>query len=70
MAAFNITTDIVIFILPLPTVLGLQVNRRKRGALLLIFSVGGIAVIASIVRLNALYKYQKASLHGGDVPCT
>jgi hypothetical protein len=70
MAAFNITTDIVIFILPLPTVLGLQVNRRKRGALLLIFSVGGIAVIASIVRLNALYKYQQASSYGGDVPCT
>lgn len=35
--------------------------------LLLIFSVGGIAVIASIVRINALYIYQHSN---GDQPYT
>jgi hypothetical protein len=69
MAAFNITTDLLIFLLPLPTVLALQVNSRKRAALLMIFSVGGLAVIASIVRINALYKYQDAAQNAGDVPC-
>ncbi|KAA8911393.1 hypothetical protein FN846DRAFT_792269 [Sphaerosporella brunnea] len=68
MAAFNITTDILIFLLPLPTVLALQVNNRKRGALLLIFSIGSLAIIASIVRINALVKYQDAAQNAGDVP--
>ncbi|CCX15248.1 Similar to hypothetical protein [Tuber melanosporum Mel28]; acc. no. XP_002841286 [Pyronema omphalodes CBS 100304] len=68
MAAFNIFTDILIFILPLPTVMSLQVNKRKRGALLLIFSVGSLAIIASIVRINALYKYMEAAMTGGDIP--
>ncbi|KAF8053884.1 hypothetical protein FPV67DRAFT_1443036 [Lyophyllum atratum] len=68
MAAFNITTDILIFLLPMPTVFALQVNARKRTALLLIFSIGSLAVIASIVRINALYKYQHAAQNMGDVP--
>ena len=38
-------------------------------ALLLIFSCGSIAVIASIVRINALYVNKKALDRGGDVSC-
>lgn len=34
-------------------------------ALILVFSIGGIAVIASIVRINALYIFQ----HSTDIPC-
>ncbi|KAI5795795.1 hypothetical protein EDC01DRAFT_614515 [Geopyxis carbonaria] len=68
MAAFNIISDVVILLLPLPTVLALQVNRRKRAALLLVFSCGAIAVVASVVRINALVRYQHAVTSGGDIP--
>ncbi|KAI5803489.1 hypothetical protein DFH27DRAFT_50513 [Peziza echinospora] len=54
-AGFNIFSDIVILILPIPTLLSLQVSKTKKVMLLLIFSVGSISVIASIVRINALY---------------
>ncbi|KAF8435858.1 hypothetical protein BGX38DRAFT_1274844 [Terfezia claveryi] len=63
-AGFNIGSDIVILMLPIPTLLKLQVNKTKRVMLLLVFSVGGIAVIASIVRINALYIFQ----HSKDKP--
>ncbi|RPB03286.1 hypothetical protein L873DRAFT_1826348 [Choiromyces venosus 120613-1] len=68
MAPFNILSDIVILLLPLPSLLGLQINKRKRAALLLIFSCGFIAVAASIGRLNALYKHRHALIAGGDAP--
>ena len=38
-------------------------------ALILIFSVGSVAVIASIVRITALYRYNTAAKTMGDVPC-
>lgn len=63
-AAFNIFTDIVILVLPFPTIRKLQVNKARKYALFGIFGVGSIAVIASIVRINALYIYQ----HSKDVP--
>ncbi|RPA83998.1 hypothetical protein BJ508DRAFT_317650 [Ascobolus immersus RN42] len=63
-ASFNILTDIIILVLPFPTLRRLQVNQAKKWALFGIFGVGSIAVIASIVRINALYIYQ----HSKDVP--
>ncbi|RPA76939.1 hypothetical protein BJ508DRAFT_213248 [Ascobolus immersus RN42] len=63
-AGFNIVSDIVILLLPLPTLLKLQVNKAKKIALISIFSFGSIAVIASIVRITALYKYH----HSKDIP--
>ncbi|KAL0632474.1 hypothetical protein Q9L58_008659 [Maublancomyces gigas] len=63
-AAFNILSDIVILLLPVPLLLRLQVNRSKKIALIFIVSIGGIAVVASIVRINALYIFQ----HSSDVP--
>ncbi|PUU77817.1 hypothetical protein B9Z19DRAFT_1049650 [Tuber borchii] len=66
MASFNIISDIVILFLPFPMLLRLQTKKRNRVALLLIFSCGSIAVIASIVRINALYQNKKALDRGGD----
>ncbi|KAF2175163.1 hypothetical protein K469DRAFT_457304, partial [Zopfia rhizophila CBS 207.26] len=56
-ASINIVTDIVILFLPIPGFMKLKLGRRKRWALIGIFMVGSIAVIASIVRLYALYIY-------------
>ncbi|RPB06159.1 hypothetical protein L873DRAFT_1839613 [Choiromyces venosus 120613-1] len=57
-AGFNIFSDIVILVLPLPSLLRLQVNKRKRMALIVVFGIGSVAVIASIARISALYIFQ------------
>ena len=56
-AAFNIFSDIVILVLPIPVLLRLNMRKNKRVALVAIFSCGGIAVIASGIRIYALYLY-------------
>ncbi|KAF2437920.1 hypothetical protein P171DRAFT_319636, partial [Karstenula rhodostoma CBS 690.94] len=56
-ASVNILTDIVILLMPLRAFWQLQLHPRKRWALIGVFLVGGIAVLASIVRLYALYVY-------------
>jgi hypothetical protein len=63
-AGFNIFSDIVILVLPIPVLWGLQMHRNKRLALIGIFSVGGVAVVASCVRVQALYKWSTSI----DVP--
>ncbi|KAG0635769.1 hypothetical protein HOY80DRAFT_910196 [Tuber brumale] len=63
-AGFNIFSDVVILVLPLPSLIRLQVSKRKRVALMVIFCIGSIAVIASIVRINALYLFQTSK----DIP--
>lgn len=50
MAAINILTDIVIWVLPVPTVLKARLSRREKWGLLWVFVLGGIAVSAAIVR--------------------
>ncbi|KAI4647243.1 uncharacterized protein J4E79_010394 [Alternaria viburni] len=57
MASVNILTDIFILVMPMRAFGQLKLQRTKRFALLGVFMVGGVAVIASIVRLYALYLY-------------
>ncbi|CUS06728.1 unnamed protein product [Tuber aestivum] len=63
-AGFNIFSDLVILVLPLPSLIRLQVSKRRRVALVVVFCIGSIAVIASIVRINALYIFQNSK----DIP--
>ncbi|KAL5385527.1 hypothetical protein DPSP01_004640 [Paraphaeosphaeria sporulosa] len=56
-ASINILTDTVILVMPLRAFWQLQLHPRKRWALIAVFLVGGIAVLASIVRIYALYTY-------------
>jgi hypothetical protein len=57
MASVNILTDIFILVMPMRAFGQLKLQRTKRFALLGVFMVGGVAVIASIVRLYALWVY-------------
>ncbi|KAF2275614.1 uncharacterized protein EI97DRAFT_360239, partial [Westerdykella ornata] len=50
-AAVNLFSDVVILLLPIPTLLSLRVPMNKRLALIGIFSIGIMAVAASCVRL-------------------
>ena len=63
-AGFNIASDIAILVLPMPVVWNLQMKQQKRLAVIGIFSVGSIAVLASIIRIYALYLWSSDS----DVP--
>lgn len=54
-AALNITTDIVIFAFPMPLIKTLQVARKQKIALTVLFACGAFVCIISIVRLKSLY---------------
>ena len=64
-AAFNILSDIVILLLPMPVLHALQMDQNKRFALIGVFSLGSIAVLASILRVYALSLW---SAPDADVP--
>lgn len=49
--AVNLFTDVLILLLPIPTLLGLRVPMSKRLAVIGIFSVGIMAIVASCVRM-------------------
>ncbi|EWC43834.1 hypothetical protein DRE_07278 [Drechslerella stenobrocha 248] len=54
-ASFNIFSDLWILLLPIPVLMRLQMRTNKRIALIGIFSVGSVAVIASCARIYALH---------------
>ncbi|KAF9889994.1 hypothetical protein FE257_006674 [Aspergillus nanangensis] len=56
-AGINILTDLIILVMPLPLLMRLNLNPKRRWALVGIFLTGTFASAASIVRLNALYIY-------------
>lgn len=51
----NMTTDLMIALLPLPYINNLQLPRRQRYALVAVFALAGAVVIVSILRLPSLY---------------
>ncbi|KAK7525228.1 uncharacterized protein IWZ02DRAFT_229168 [Phyllosticta citriasiana] len=53
-AGFNISTDLVIILIPIPALNKLQVSKNQYIALLVAFSIGGLSCIISIVRLHAV----------------
>lgn len=53
-AATNIASDVILFSLPLPMVVRLQVPRRQKIGLLLIFFLGSLTLVTSVVRVTLL----------------
>ncbi|KAF9873915.1 integral membrane protein [Colletotrichum karsti] len=53
-AVANIVSDIMLFALPLPIVVKLQIPRRQKIGLFFIFAVGSLTVVTSIVRVSLL----------------
>jgi hypothetical protein len=54
-AAANLLSDIVIMLLPIPALLSLRVPMSKRLALIGIFSIGIMAIVASSVRMWVMF---------------
>ncbi|KAL2172386.1 hypothetical protein VTG60DRAFT_6225 [Thermothelomyces hinnuleus] len=60
-SAINIATDLWILALPIPLLLRLQMGRKKKIYLLLMFSVGIVITIISIIRFSGLVTYSTSS---------
>ena len=54
--------EIIILLLPLREIARLQLSRRKKYLLSIIFSLGGFVVITAIIRLSILYRPKKPDL--------
>ncbi|KAK8200332.1 hypothetical protein HDK77DRAFT_508746 [Phyllosticta capitalensis] len=53
-AGFNISTDLIIILIPIPALNKLQVSKSQYIALLVAFSIGGLSCVISIVRLHSV----------------
>ncbi|KAE8154997.1 hypothetical protein BDV25DRAFT_170321 [Aspergillus avenaceus] len=60
-AALSLVTDIWILLLPIKTILGLQVGTKKRFVLIGLLSMGAFACIASIIRMVYIVKLYQSS---------
>ncbi|KAM0282352.1 hypothetical protein ACHAQH_003031 [Verticillium albo-atrum] len=56
-AAFSIIEDLVIMALPVPELLKLQLTRKKKIALAIIFALGSFACVTSLIRLKYLVMF-------------
>ncbi|KAL4760963.1 CFEM domain-containing protein [Aspergillus foveolatus] len=60
-SAINIATDLWILGMPIPLLLKLQLKLKKKIYLLLMFSVGTVITVISIVRFSGLLKYSTST---------
>jgi hypothetical protein len=49
-AGFHIVTDMMLAILPIPVLRDLQVSKRKKKGLIVVFSVGAFTIFCTIAR--------------------
>lgn len=70
-AALNLFSDVVILLIPIPVLLSLSVPLRQRLALVGIFSVGVLAIVASSVRMYVMTLWAASpwngAIHGADL---
>ncbi|CAK3899103.1 related to integral membrane [Lecanosticta acicola] len=67
-ASFNILTDIMTALLPLPVLNSLNLPKRQKIILMVVFGLGGVTCVISILRLSALYAISKSSDVSWDNP--
>ncbi|KAF4999555.1 hypothetical protein FDECE_11476 [Fusarium decemcellulare] len=53
-AVANIFSDVILFCLPIPMVVKLQIPRRQKIGLVVIFGIGSLTVVTSIIRVSIL----------------
>lgn len=56
-AAFNVILDVIVLALPMPVITKLELNKRKKFFILLMFSVGFVVTVVSILRLQVLVQF-------------
>lgn len=64
-AVFSILQSVMILVIPIPTVWKLNLVWKKKANLLVMFSVGSVALICSFMRLPSLIQLD----HSSDLSC-
>ncbi|KAL5328372.1 hypothetical protein ACEPPN_001871 [Leptodophora sp. 'Broadleaf-Isolate-01'] len=54
-ASFNILTDVIILVLPMPVLSSLRLPLKQKIGLMFVFALGGFVCIVSVLRLHSLY---------------
>ncbi|CZT46354.1 uncharacterized protein RSE6_06767 [Rhynchosporium secalis] len=60
-AGMSITHDVIILVMPIPTLLGLNLGIKKKANLMVMFGVGSFVIVASVIRLPSLMKMGTSS---------
>jgi hypothetical protein len=70
-AALNLFSDLVILLIPIPTLLSLNVPLRQKLALIGVFSIGLLAIIASSIRMRVMALWAESpfnsAVYGNDL---
>lgn len=59
-ASINIVMDFVVLLLPLPAITQLRLPRRQKICLVLMFALGFVVCVVSVVRLVTVYTLEKS----------
>ncbi|KGO75536.1 hypothetical protein PITC_082430 [Penicillium italicum] len=62
MGSIALVEDVIILCLPIPVFWRLQINRRQKIALILVFSLGGLVCVFSLMRLIEFRRFQLTDL--------
>ncbi|PKY03937.1 integral membrane protein [Aspergillus campestris IBT 28561] len=60
-AAMHIATDLAILIIPIPALIGLEIPKRQKIALISVFALGGFVCVTSVCRLVSLKKISESA---------
>lgn len=70
-AALNLFSDVIILLIPIPTLASLSIPLRQRLALIGIFSVGVLAIVASSIRMRVMVLWASSpwnsAIYGADL---
>jgi hypothetical protein len=64
-AAYTVATDLILLFMPMRVIWGLQLQRAQKAAVLVVFALGGIVTISSIIRMT----YIATSSTSSDLTC-
>ncbi|CAJ2507640.1 Uu.00g088260.m01.CDS01 [Anthostomella pinea] len=59
-SSLNIAFDLLIFAIPVPLIRKLQIAKQQRIALTVVFTIGAVACVASVMRLVSIYRLSTA----------
>ncbi|KAI9778390.1 MAG: hypothetical protein M1816_004112 [Peltula sp. TS41687] len=57
--AINVLTDLIVLLLPLPSVVKLRISKRKKWGLGILFALGGVASTATVVQLSNVTNWSR-----------
>ncbi|KAH8655106.1 hypothetical protein BGZ60DRAFT_435500 [Tricladium varicosporioides] len=60
-ASFNIFTDLIVLLLPMPALMEIQLPKKQKIVLMFVFALGGFVCLISILRLHSLYTLSVSS---------